>query len=203
MKKEIGITANYNFSIASEEVIWRMLSEWIWSPIGIFLNEEGKIVQLAKHRVTKMFRHIQSHWLQWRMEKFKNEVKFHAWHNIVPLVLRQSFASLIAWNTVTPTFQANYLALWSGNTTPANSDTTLANETLRGEFTEKFNIQNVAYLDKFFSSSEVWDNTYLEAGVFVDWTASADTWFLLSRILIDEAMSFNETLTINTTFTIS
>ena len=112
-------------------------------------------------------------------------------------------ASMIVWDSVTPTMEAQYLALWDDNTTPANADTTLWNETLRQAFTNKFAIDNVAYLDKFFWSWDVWWNSYLEAGIFVDWSLTTDTWYLLSRILINETLWANETLTFNCSITIS
>jgi hypothetical protein len=124
-------------------------------------------------------------------------------HNIVPLILREEFASLICGNTVTPTFAANYMALWSDNTAATNADLLLWTETLRWTFTDRFNVENVAYLDKYFSSAEVWGNTYLEAGVFVDGTASVDTGYLLSRIIIAETMTATETLTINCSFSVT
>lgn len=200
-QKEIWIVANYHFNVASEEVIWRLLMSQHWWMLSDFLVWNS-LKEEAKKLVTHLFRYL-NQFGRWKMEYMKKYVKHQEWHNIVPLVLRESFASLICWNTVTPTFEANYFALWSNNTTPTNADVKLWTETLRWTFTNRFNIENVAYLDKFFSSAEVGWNSYLEAGVFVDWTASVDTWYLLSRILINESMSVNETLTINCSFTIS
>lgn len=201
MHKEIWLVANYHFNVASEEVIWRLLMSQHWWMLSDFF-QWWKLKEEAKSLVTNLFRYLNNFW-RWKMEYMKQHVKHQEWHNIVPLVLRSSFASLICWNTVTPTFNANYFALWSSNTTPTNADIKLWTETLRGTFTDRFSVENVAYLDKFFSSAEVGGNSYLEAGVFVDWSGSADSWYLLSRILITETISVNETLTINCSFTIS
>lgn len=134
--------------------------------------------------------------------KYKDQIKQRHGHNLVPLVLRAELASLIAGNTVTPTFKANYLALGSSATPPTNADTQLWSETLRGLFTDRRAVDNIAYLDKFFWSVEVGGNNYNEVGVFVDGTGVANTWFLLSRININETMQALESLTINVTITI-
>lgn len=206
-QKEISIVANYHLAVASEEVLWRLLLHHHWWMLSDFFND-WKLKESAHKLVWRLFRFLNStnfliggEW--WELTYMKQYVRTYSWHNIVPLVLRESFASLICWNTVTPTFEANYFALWDDNTTPTDADTTLWNETLRWTFSDRFSVENVAYLDKYFSSSEVGWNSYLEAGVFVDWTASADTWYLLSRILISESMSVNETLTINCSFSIN
>lgn len=123
-------------------------------------------------------------------------------HNIVPNVVRFAFASLIAWNTVTPTFMAKYCVLWSWNTTPANTDTQLATETKRDIRTNKYSANNVAYLDKFRASSQVANLNFLECWTVIDGTITANTGFLFSRILINQSISATETLTINASFTI-
>lgn len=116
--------------------------------------------------------------------------------------MRDELALLISGTTVTPTFKANYLAMGDDSTPPTNADTILGNETIRGLFSDRFAIDNVAYLDKFWSSAEVGGNSYQEIGVFVDGSGTADTGYLLSHILINETMGVNETLTVNVTITI-
>lgn len=134
---------------------------------------------------------------------YKKYITSRSGHNIVPLVLRAAFANKIAGNVVAPTFAANYLALWDSAVAPTNADTQLGNETIRWLFTNRFAIDNVAYLDKFWSSTEVGGNTYLEAGVFVDGSATPNSGYLLSRISINETMAVTETLTVNVTITIA
>lgn len=201
LQKEVSLVSNYHFNIASEEVIWRLLMLQLWWILSDYFSAWRVKEQFAKH-IPSLFRSFRNGEIAWS-EYLEKHIKHIEWHNIVPLVLRESLASLIAWNTVTPTFEANYFALGDDNTIATNADTTLWNETLRWTFTDRFSVLNVAYLDKFFSSAEVGWNTYLEAGVFVDWTASVDTWYLLSRIVISESMAVNETLTVNASFTIS
>jgi len=194
--KTIKTATNYRITKASDVVLAKIFAEKMWEPnFNKFLNWRWKLIKYAQEKIPELLRNY-----QWPL---LNQLTVWEGHNIVPSVLRTSLASLISGNTVTPTFKANYIAIWSGSTTPANSDTQLVTETLRGTFTNRFSVDNVAYLDKFFSSSEVWGLTVSELGVFVDWTGSANTWYLLSRILANEIMSATETLTINVTITIA
>ena len=96
-------------------------------------------------------------------------------HNKVPAVIRNEMAKLIAGQTITPTLKANYLALGNGTTSITDSDTTLSAELVRGLFTQRSATGNVAYLDKFWGSSEVGGLTILEVGTFVDGTATANS----------------------------
>lgn len=150
-----------------------------------------------------IFQEIWSKNLRWYQWKHSDKIQQRHWHNLVPLVLRAELASLIAGNTVTPTFKANYLALWTDSTPPNNSNTQLWAETLRGLFTDRRAIDNIAFLDKFFWSVEVGWNNYNEVWVFVDGSAWVNTWFLLSRININETMQALESLTVNVTITVA
>lgn len=123
--------------------------------------------------------------------------------NLVPNVLRYSLATLISGTTVTPTFKANYVGLGSGSSAPANSDTALQSESTRAAFSNRSATNNVAYLDAFFPSTVVGGNTYLEAGIFVDGTASANTGYLLSRVAINQVLGSSQTLTLNCSVTVS
>jgi len=194
--KTIKTATNYRITKASDVVLAKIFAEKMWEPnFNKFLNWRWKLIKYAQEKIPELLRNY-----QWPL---LNQLTVWEGHNIVPSVLRTSLASLISGNTVTPTFKANYIAIWSGSTTPANSDTQLATEILRWTFTNRFSVDNVAYLDKFFSSSEVWGLTVSELGVFVDGTASANTGYLLSRILANEIMAATETLTINVTITIA
>lgn len=124
-------------------------------------------------------------------------------HNLVPSVLRNSLATLISGTDVTPTFKANYFALGSGSNPPANSDLALQTETLRALFTNRSAYTNIAYLDVFFDAVDVGGQTFNEAGIFVDGTGSPDTGYLLSRVVINQSLGANQTLTVNCSVTIS
>lgn len=193
--QEVSLSTNYTIIKADNALLDLILIE-LWREIPHPAVGRSSILSPEHERtIIDALKHY-----NWKYKRF---LKIRSGHNIVPLVLRETLASMIVGNTVTPTFIANYLALGDGITTPTNNDVALANETLRWTFSNRFATDNVAYLDKFFSSADVGGNSYLEAWIFVDGTASADTWYLLSRILIDEVISVNETLSFNCTFTIS
>lgn len=122
--------------------------------------------------------------------------------NLVPNVLRYQLARLISGTSVTPTFKANKLCLGDDNTAVVHTNTQLGNEVSRSDFSNRYSQFHVAYLDKFFGSSEVGGNSYYEAGVFVDGTATVNSGFLLSHVNIDETMTATESLTINISFSI-
>lgn len=194
--KTIKTATNYKLTKATDEVLAKIFAEKMGvSNYRKFLDWRGKILKYVRHKIPELLRDY-----NWPL---LNQMTVWEGHNIVPLILRSEFASLISWTTVTPTFKANYMAVWTGSTTPANSDTQLVAETVRWTFENRFSVDNVAYLDKFFTSAQVWWLTISEVGIFVDWSASANTGFLLSRILANEVMAVTETLTVNATVTIA
>lgn len=137
------------------------------------------------------------------MMSFRSEMTVWRGHNLVPNTLRYAFAGLTVGNTVLPTFEVTRIAMGSGTTAPANTDTALETETIRGSLSDRSALNNVAYYDKFWNNSEVGGNTYKEVGLFVDGTDVADSGYLFSHVAIDESPSANETLTINATMTVS
>ena len=190
---QMNMKVNYHIHVGTDEAYAKMLEKTQKMPRIWFLYKNGILTKKARQLVTEMTRQ-----LGWNM----HNIRSRSGHNLVPLLLRNALANKIAGNVVTPTFAANYIALWDSATPPTIHDTTLGNEVLRGEFTNRFAIANIAFLDKFWSSTEVGGATYLEAWIFVDGTASADTWDLLSKIAINEAIGLKETLTINASITI-
>lgn len=133
---------------------------------------------------------------------YKDKLRVKEYHNLIPLAIRSSLAYLISGTTVAPTFKANYIAVGDDITVPTINDTKLGNEQLRGLFSNRYAIDNIAYLDKYWGSTEVGGNTYLEIGIFIDGTATIDTGYLLSKVAIDEQLAINESLSINVTITI-
>jgi hypothetical protein len=179
IEKEISLKANYKFTIASMEILDKIAKE---------LNVDIKDV---------------ASYLRSYNGEYLDELRIHEGHNLVPSILRDSLALLISGTTVTPTFKANYIALGSDSTAATNDDVKLGTETIRSQFDDRSAVDNIAYLDKFFNASEVGGNTYVEAGVFVDGTASTDSGYLLSRIIMNETMTSTESLTVNVTITIN
>jgi len=194
MEKTITLRTNYDFYKADTRTIALVLLElWVAKTMAALMdwNTIRKCYQDKIPAALKKYK--------WSLQK---HIKKWSGHNLVPLSIRSTIASRITGATVTPTLEANYMALWTDNTAATNADTQLVAEHVRGTFSDRFAVDNVAYLDKFFTSDEVGGETFLEAWIFTDGTATANSGNLLSRILIDETIADTETLTINATFTI-
>lgn len=190
MKKEILMKCNWTIRKADVWRIWKLIKDNL--DLNICLID---IVEKIKN---------------WELESMasfvmnqNNDFVVYETHNIVPNIFRDELAKKIAWISTTCTFVANYIALWGDSSAPLHTDTNLWSETIRWTITNKYTADNVAYLDKFFSSAEVSGNTYLEAWIFCDGTASANTWFLLSKINMNETIWPNEVLTINCSIAIN
>lgn len=197
MTGEISIGQNYRFIHATEDQILNILAKRF--PIPTRSHRQTWLLSLQRGTFAA------KEWLNTIKEapEFLKGLRISEYHNLVPNVLRYELASLISGTTVTPTFKANYFALGAGSTAPANSDTALQSESTRSAFTNRSSFNNIAYLDVFFPSSVVGGQTYTEAGIFVDGTGSANSGYLLSRVLINQTLGSNQTLTINCSLTIS
>lgn len=196
IQKEVQIKANYKIIKASNKTF-----ALIYCELKNILINSGIVEQIKKwdKKITKFLSKALKDY-DWI---YLNELNMQEGHNLIPLAIRESFATLISWTTVTPTFQANYVALWTDATAVTENDTTLWTEIIRWLFTDRTSESNIAYLDKFFWSTEVWGNSFKEIWVFIDWTGTVDSWFLLSKINIEEDISATESLTINVTITIT
>lgn len=185
---------NFRFVIASDTDIARAVLKrddsnlWTFREVFESLKQCGEAAKI---------------WLEILKEGVPSFAQSIEAHNLVPSVLRDELATLISGTTVTPTFKANYIALGTGSTAAANSDTQLGTESVRALFTNRSATLNVAYLDCFFPTSVVGGNSYNEIGIFVDGAAGANTGYLLSRVLSTITLGANQTLTINASVTIS
>lgn len=121
--------------------------------------------------------------------------------NIIPTVGRSVLAQRLA-NTTTYTGIVNKVALGTGNTAPANSDTQLATESYRNNAASLTYADNIAYITGFFTATET-SGTFAEAGLFIDGTGSANTGQLFSRVLVAVTKTTLQTLTIDWVLTIS
>lgn len=188
-----NIEPNYRFIVAKDEIIARMYLEQnqciqttsnIDVIVGILKNG-GEMVK----NIIETVRLYEG--------KLLEQCRVYAYHNKIPSVLRNEFAKVISWETVAPTFAANYIALGNGTTAPADNDTTLENELIRWTFQSRSAVGHTAYLDKYFGSTEVSGLTILEVGTFVDATATANSGYLLSRVATNIVVWSNESLTVN------
>lgn len=144
---------------------------------------------------------------QEKIEYLKNNkvdwVKIWEGHNVVPKAIRSSIAQLISWTTILPTLKANIVALWSDDTLANENNTQLWAEFKRSLFDNRYSVENTAFLDVYFTKAEIWVATLLEVWVFIDWLVwTPNSWYLLSRINVDEQFTWNEELSINCSFTI-
>jgi len=185
---DFKIRTNYTIIKVDDETLISIMAKFMDLPREE-ISSMGKLHKELENIVPRVLREY-----KW---EYYEKLKIYKWHNIVPAVLRNELATLLTWTTVTPTFKANKIAMWSWSTTPLNTDTELQTETIRWDFSDRYAIDNIAYLDKFRSSWEVGGNSYQEVGIFVDGTWTVNTWYLLSRILINETMTSTETLSIN------
>lgn len=125
-------------------------------------------------------------------------------NNIVPTAGRAVVARwIIGDNTYDADLGANYGALGSSSTAPANGDTQLTAETYRKARSSESQVANVATLSNFYTASE-FTGTIEEAGWFIAGTDTANSGQLLSHFLTGTVTkSSDETLTVESTLTIS
>ena len=125
-------------------------------------------------------------------------------NNIIPTAGRAVIAQWITGdNTYDANTGVNYGSLGSSNTAPANGDTQLTTETYRKAISSVATASNIAYLSNFYTASE-FSGTVEEAGWHIVGTASANTGQLLSHFLTTTiAKALTETLTVESTLTVS
>lgn len=209
INEQIKHAENYRIVRATPENIAHVLKTILKLPEGymphvlpaIRNGEPWVIKQWLK--VLRMVREDAAVQKKWMERGFHEIVRVRQYANLVPSVLRNAQAAQYAGDDVAPTFKFNYIALGDSVTAPTNADTQLGNETLRGLFSDRYAIDNVAYLDKFFTTAQVANLTFKEAGCFVDGEAGADTGYLGSHVAIDESQGANETLTFNVSITVA
>lgn len=120
--------------------------------------------------------------------------------NIIVTVGRAVLSRILAGVT-TYTGEITYGALGSSTTAPTNADTQLGTETNRVATTSQTYVDNVAYISFFFPSGSLIN--YEEFGNFIDGTAVANSGQLFTHVAISGSKAANESLTIDTTYTIS
>lgn len=145
------VSVNYIVTKASDIVLAKIFCETLGIDPDKFytkrLQKDGQINPIVQSKIAKS--------IQYYKGRYSQNIVQRSGHNLVPDQLRNSLATLISGTTVTPTFKANYCAMGDDSTAPTNADVLLGNETIRGAWSNRFAIDNVAYLDKFWSSAEV------------------------------------------------
>jgi len=188
---------NYIITIATMDELCSWFRQYTWS--------WAKIEDIRKSFEMRQKKGIRDDWMKRWMEAVKmygpasKTARVISVHNLVPLIWRTEFAKALLGET--SNIVANYIAVGSGWNVPASTDTQLQTEFVRWTFNDTYYTDNVAYLDKFFWSAEVWNTTILECWIFMGWTATVNSWTLLSRVNFNETTTANETVTINVSIT--
>lgn len=119
--------------------------------------------------------------------------------NITCTVGRSVLAQRLS-GTVTYTGTVTHTALGT-NATPATvGDATLGTETYRKALSSGTYASNIAYLETFYSASEV-SGTFQEYGMFIDGTGAANSGQLFNRFLSAVTKSVTETLNVQSIVT--
>ena len=121
--------------------------------------------------------------------------------NITTTVGRSVLAQRLAGIT-TYTGIVNYGALGTSATAAAVSDTQLGTETYRKALSSGTYSSNIAYLENFYTASEV-SGTFQEYGFFIDGTGSANTGQLFNRFVTTTVKSSVESLNVQSIITIN
>jgi len=122
--------------------------------------------------------------------------------NLNPTVGRTMIMNNLTSPSPTDVMLANYTALGTGVTAPANGDTTLQTETFRKVVASRTNSLNVGYITAFYSAPET-SGTFREAGIFSNGTGAANSGVLVVRAAINITKTIIQTLTIDHILTLN
>ena len=120
--------------------------------------------------------------------------------NLVPTVGRNILARLLTGNT-TMSGEVNYIALGTGSAAFTNASLTLNTETFRKIVSDAAFDDNIAYIDVFIASGDVGDQTFKEAGAFIDGAAGANTGSPISLVIQNFAKSGSMFISLKITIT--
>ena len=119
--------------------------------------------------------------------------------NITTTLGRTVLARRLSGNTVY-SGTVNYTALGGDNTAAAVGDATLGTEAYRKALSSGTYLSNVAYIETFFSATEV-TGTFEEYGMFIDGGAGADTGQLFNRFTETKVKTSSQTLNVQSIVT--
>lgn len=128
IQSELILSPNYRFVVASNEVVAKIYL----AARGLSVSSTNikTLLSVLHHKNHPMLAGIAAAVSSYR-GKLLEKCRVVEVHNKIPNVLRYELAKVIAGQTVTPTFRANYLALGNGTNVPADTDSTLQNELIR------------------------------------------------------------------------
>jgi len=104
--------------------------------------------------------------------------------------------------TTTYTGIVNYGAVGTGATAPAVGQTQLVAETYRKGLSSGTNAANIAYLENFYTATEV-SGTLEEFGFFIDGTGTVNTGQMFNRFTQTVVKSVTESLNVQSSVTIN
>lgn len=104
--------------------------------------------------------------------------------------------------TTTYTGVVNYGTVGTGTTAPAVGQTQLVAETYRKALSSGTNAANIAYLENFYTATEV-SGTLEEFGFVIDGTGSANTGQMFNRFTQTVVKSVTESLNVQSSITIN
>ena len=128
-------------------------------------------------------------------------VSDNTYHNLIPTVFRTMIAARLAGGT--DDTDIAYGALATGAGTPAIGDTTLSTELVRKVFATISSSGAVVTASTFFGASEG-NGTLTQFGTFGNGaTGAADSGTLCNIVAISEVKTSSETLSVESTFTVT
>lgn len=157
---------------------------------------KSRIVREIEEQIKNLDVILDENWQEYKhfLRKLHNlcKVDESVIENITTTVGRTVLARRLSGNTVY-SGTVNYTALGSDNTAAAVGDATLGNETYRKALSSGTYLANVAYLETFFSATEV-TGTFEEYGMYIDGGAGADTGQLFNRFTETKVKTSSQTL---------
>jgi len=159
------------------------------------LIRQGKATNDNLHALWREYR--------WYLEQLHKRflVKQTVVENITTTVGRSIIIQRLAGFT-TYSGTVNYGALGSSPTTPSVGDTQLGTETYRKALSGGTFASNVAYLENFYTASEV-SGTFEEYGFFIDGNAGANTGQLFNHFVGTQIKTTLQTLNVQSIITLS
>jgi len=120
--------------------------------------------------------------------------------NLVPTCGRTILARNLA-GTVSPTPAINYIALGTGTLAFTNASVQLNTEAYRKILSDASYDSNIAYIDCFIASGDVANQTFKEAGAFINGAAGANTGTAFSLVVQDFIKSGSMYISLKITLT--
>lgn len=178
----------------------KIAGEWTGYSFSKDIKESDPIVsrlraitrkQIPEHEGQKFIRNL----------KEKNIlIKVVKQTNLVPTVGRNAIARLLTGDT-NPGGEINYIGFGTGTTAFTNASTILNTETYRKLVSDAAHDDNIAYIDVFIASGDVADQTFTEAGAFINGGAGTATGTAFSLVVQNFAKSGSMYVSLQVTLT--